>query len=91
MPLDYRTMEPSGWVILAIIIVLCLIIAWVLFARPMIPWRSTQRWRAPTQSEEELGEPTPSFCRTCKVIAVVVLLMGVLCVISPMVPAWRGL
>ena len=91
MTLDYRTMVPSDWVPLGIIIVLCLIICWALLFRPAIPWKSTQRWRAPTQTEEELGEPTPGFRMGCRIAALVVILLALFCVAAPFVPALRGM
>ena len=87
---DYRTMETVDWVVLACIIAVCLFIAYILTFRPKIPWRSTQRWRAPGQKEEDLGEPTKSFCTTCKVFAVAVLILGGLCVLQPFMPLIRG-
>ncbi len=87
---DYRTMETVDWVVLACIIAVCLFIAYILTFRPMIPWRSTQRWRAPGQREEDLGEPTKSFRTTCKVFAVAVLFLGALCVLQPFMPLIRG-
>lgn len=90
MTLDYRTMAPSDWVTLGIIILLCIIICYVLVCRPMVPWRSTQRWRAPRETEAELGEPTKGFIIGCRVAAAVVVLLVVLCVISPFMPAILG-
>ena len=87
---DYRTMEAVDWAVLAGIIAVCLFIAYILAFRPMIPWRSTQRWRAPGQKEEDLGEPTKSFRSTCRVFAVAVLILGALCVIQPFMPLIRG-
>lgn len=91
MTLDYRTMVPSDWVPLGIIIVLCLIICWVLLFKPSIPWKSTQRYRDPTGTEETLGEPTKGFINGCRMAAVVVILLVLMCIISPFVPALRGM
>lgn len=85
MPKTYQDLTQGDWVALGIIAILCLFIAWVLAFRPMIPWRSTQRWRAPEQTEAELGEPTAGFRRGCRVIAAAVVLAGILCALSPLV------
>lgn len=85
--MDYRTMTASDWAIPIIVVLLCVLIIYTLVRHPMTPWRSTQRWRAPNQSEEELGEPTPAFCRNCKLVALVVAVMGILALISPFMPA----
>ncbi len=79
-------MTANDWIVLAIIAVLCLLVVCLLFFKPEIPWRSTQRWRAPEQSEDEVGEPTPAFRRICRILAVVVLVVCVLCVIGPLMP-----
>ena len=89
--LDYRTMAPTDWIPLGIIIVLCLIICWALLFKPSIPWKSTQRWRALDETEEELGEPTRGFIFGCRMAAVVVVLLVLVCMISPFVPALRGM
>lgn len=91
MTLDYRTMTVSDWIPLGVIIVLCLIICWALLCKPAIPWRSTQRYRRPDEAEEDLGEPTKGFINGCRVVAAVVILMVILCIISPFVPALRGM
>ena len=85
MPMSYQDLGLREWIVLGLIAALCLFIAWVLAFRPMIPWRSTQRWRAPEQTEEELGEPTAGFCRGCRVIAAAVVLAGLICALSPLV------
>ncbi len=90
MTLDYRTMAGSDWAVLVVIILLCLLVAGLLAFRPQMAWRSTQRWRAPGQSEEDLGEPTRGFRIACRVFAVVVLLLGGVCVLSPFMPAILG-
>lgn len=91
MTLDYRTMAPSDWIPLGIIIVLCLIICWALLFKPSIPWKSTQRYRDPNGTEENLGEPTKGFLIGCRLAAVVVILLVLVCIISPFVPALRGM
>jgi len=91
MTLDYRTMALSDWIPLAIIIILCLIICWALLFRPTIPWKSTQRYRDPNGTEETLGEPTKKFITGCRLAAVIVALLVVVCIISPFIPALRGL
>lgn len=91
MTLDYRTMAPLDWVPLGIIIILCLIICWALLFKPSIPWKSTQRYRDPDGTEETLGEPTQGFLRGCRITAAIVILLVLLCIITPFVPALRGM
>lgn len=91
MALDYRTMTLSDWLPLGVIILLCLIICWALLFRPSIPWRSTQRYRDPNGTPEDLGEPTRGFLTGCRVVAAVVILLVLVCIISPFVPALRGM
>lgn len=91
MTLDYRTMTSSDWIPLGIIILLCLIICWALLFKPSIPWRSTQRYRDPDGTPETLGEPTRGFLTGCRIVAAVVILLVLVCIISPFVPALRGL
>lgn len=88
--MDYRTMTAGDWALPVIILLLCALIVYTLVYRPMTPWRSTQRWRAPGQSEEDLGEPTPAFCRICKVVALVVAVVGILSILSPFMPRLLG-
>lgn len=90
MTLDYRTMAPGDWIPLGIILILALIICLVLLCKPAIPWRSTQRYRDPEGTEETLGQPTRKFINGCRAVALVVILLALVCVISPFVPAWRG-
>ena len=91
MTLDYRTMAPADWIPLGIIIALCLLICWALLFKPSIPWRSIQRYRDPNGTEETLGEPTKKFITGCRLAAVIVILLVLVCIISPFVPALRGL
>ena len=91
MTLDYRTMTPSDWVPLGIIIVLCLIICWALLFKPSIPWKSTQRYRTPNDPDKDPGEPTQGFINGCRLTAVIVILLVLVCIISPFVPALRGM
>ena len=91
MTLDYRTMAISDWIPLIIIILLCLIICWALLFKPSIPWKSTQRYRDPTGTEESLGEPTKSFLIGCRLAAIVVFLLILVCIISPFIPVLKGL
>lgn len=91
MTADYRTMTLGDWAPLGIIILLALIICWTLLFRPSIPWKSTQRYRDPDGTEETLGEPTKGFLTGCRVVAVIVILLVLVCAISPFVPALRGM
>ncbi len=91
MALDYRTMTAGDWVPLGIIIAMAAVICIVLLCKPAIPWKSTQRYRDPDGTEETLGTPTKGFINTCRMVAVVVILLVLVCIISPFVPAMRGM
>ena len=87
---DYRTMVGSDWAVLVILVLVCLLLAYLLAFKPMILWRSTQRWRAPQQKPEELGEPTRGFKTFSLVLALVMLACAVYCVLSIFFPLWQG-
>lgn len=86
---DYRTMTGGDWAFWAVLVLLCLFVAVVLAFRPMVLWRSTQRWRAPQQKPDELGEPTAGFKVFSWVLALVFLACAVYCGVSPFLSLWQ--
>lgn len=85
---DYRAMTAGDWAFLIVTILLCLLAAGLLAFKPMLLWRSTQRWRAPDQKPEDLGEPTRGFKIFSWVLALAVLACAVYCAVSGFFPQW---
>lgn len=91
MSLDYRVMSGSDWICLLVVALLWLLVCWMLWFQPIRPWNVVLR-RLPENPEKERPEQPPKgFVIGCRIVAVLFLLVALGCILSPFLPALRGM